>query len=195
MEIAKRGRPRSFDTNEALDSAMRVFWRHGYEGATVARLQESTGLTPPSLYSAFGSKEDLYRRCLDRYAEVHGFALDETVDARSAIRRFLHRAAGVFADPSHPPGCMISAASLTMKQELTAARREAAERRAATLRLVTGRLERARSDGELPHDADPETLARFVGAIVQGMSVQAIDGADEATLQAIADVAMHAWPT
>lgn len=189
-----RGRPRSFDTEAAVDAAMRLFWRHGYEGTSVAMLQDATGLTPPSIYGAFGSKEALYRRCLDRYAETEGFVLAESGDARSAFRQYLHTAARRFSRPDRPQGCMISSAALNLKPGIDPVHAETAGRRAATLASFTARLERARRDGELPADADPAALARFFGAVIQGMSVQATDGADQKTLRTIADSALAAWP-
>jgi AcrR family transcriptional regulator len=193
-QVRAPGRPRSFDPEIALDAAMRVFWTHGYEGASLIALQEATGLTPPSLYSAFGSKEQLYQRSLDRYVETVGFALSADGSAFDAVRQFLYRAADTFAGEENPPGCMISTASLTMKDGLGSVFEQTSLRRAGTLRVFRERFEKAAQDGEIARDSDTKTLARFYGAIVQGMSVQAIDGATSIELHRIADHALEAWP-
>jgi len=191
-----KGRPRSFDLDDVLTKAMHVFWRHGYEGASLARLQEATGLTPPSVYNAFGSKEGLYEACLDHYAGGPGarpVSALSGVPRRAGIRAFLVAAAHEFTRPGQPPGCMISTAALALSPDLDPVAGTAAARRAATLGLVADYLARAQAGGALSPDADPTTLARFFGAVIQGMSVQAHDGATVAELTALADVALAAW--
>lgn len=168
---------------------MLVFWRHGYEGASLGRLQEATGLTPPSIYNAFGSKEGLYQACLDHYATGAGakpLAELTSPPSKAGVRAFLVAAAREFTQPGRPPGCMISTAALNLGPNLASIADNAASRRAATLTLLTDYLRAAGAD-------DPATLARFFGAIIQGMSVQAGDGASEAELTALADVAVTAW--
>src|ERR1700733_10066888 len=104
------GRPREFDTERVLDAAMEVFWRHGYEGATVAELTEAMGINPPSLYAAFGSKEGLLKAALDRYAEKRAEFLREVLaapTAREVAERMLLRIADLHTDPANPPGCLL----------------------------------------------------------------------------------------
>ncbi|MFC4337779.1 TetR/AcrR family transcriptional regulator [Salininema proteolyticum] len=187
------GRPRKFDEAAVLDAAMKVFWRHGFDGTSMAELQKATGLNPPSLYGAFGSKEQLYRRVLDRYAEVYGFAPDPDLPPREAIERFLHRAAETFSSGEHPRGCMISTAALAVKDGEGSVCAETAMRRAATLRLIRRRLVEAQEGGGLC-GGDVDAIARYFGAMVQGMSVQAVDGAGEEELRTMADIAMRIWP-
>jgi AcrR family transcriptional regulator len=184
-----KGRPRSFELADVLDKAMTVFWRHGYEGASLGRLQAATGLTPPSIYNAFGSKEGLYEACLDHYRTGIGSrpagALTEP-PSKAALGAFLAAAAREFTRPGRPAGCMISTAALTLSPDLTSVEDATAAHRAATLSLIEDYLRRAGS-------TEPRTLARFFGAIIQGMSVQARDGATEEELAALADVALAAW--
>jgi AcrR family transcriptional regulator len=195
MEPQRRaGRPRSFDTGRALDAALEVFWRHGYEGTSIAALTGATGLNPPNLYGAFGDKATLYRRCLDRYVELEGLTLRPEGPAGDAVRDLLLRAAETFADERHPPGCMISTACLTTKSGHDDVRADVARRRAATIATVRDRLAVGIADGELRADADPDALARLVGAVIQGLSVQAIDGADAPTLRTVAEAAAAAIP-
>lgn len=187
--IAMKGRPRSFSQEDVLEKAMTVFWRHGYEGASLGRLQAATGLTPPSIYNAFGSKQGLYEACLDHYADSVGADHVATLTrppSRAGVRAFLLAAARDFTRTDRPGGCMISTAALNLAPELTPIAETTAARRAATMTVLADYLAEAGSSA-------PETLARFFGAIIQGMSVQARDGASEAELAAVADVALAAW--
>jgi AcrR family transcriptional regulator len=184
-----KGRPRSFELGDVLEKATKVFWRHGYEGASLGRLQSATGLTPPSIYNAFGSKEGLYQACLDHYAAgpgSHTVAELTEPPSKEGVRAFLTTAAREFTEPGRPAGCMISTAALNLSPELRSVEDATAARRAATMSLLEDYLTRA----DAPR---PRTLARFFGAIIQGMSVQARDGATEEELTALADVAITAW--
>jgi AcrR family transcriptional regulator len=177
---------------------MRLFWRHGYEGASIAGLTEAMGVTPPTLYAAFGSKEQLYREALAHHRASEGeasarVASDDTT-AYAALEKFLRESARLFTDPSKPAGCMISIGSLRCAPENEAAKEAAAALRARALEGFTARLERARKSGEIPAATDIDALARFYTAMVQGMSVQALDGAGRAALDAMVDIAMAAWP-
>jgi TetR/AcrR family transcriptional regulator, copper-responsive repressor len=184
-----KGRPRSFVVEDVLEKAMAVFWRHGYEGASLTKLQEATGLTPPSIYNAFGSKEGLYEACLNHYVgsvgASHAASLTRPA-SREGVHAFLVAAAREYTRPGRPSGCMISTASLSVSPELAAVEEATASRRAAMMAQLVEYLAEAGS-------TEPETMARFFGAIVQGMSVQARDGATEAELAALADVAIAAW--
>jgi TetR/AcrR family transcriptional regulator, copper-responsive repressor len=180
----------------ALDAAVDIFWRHGYEGASIADLTAAMGVTPPTLYAAFGSKEDLYREALARYLEraERGRGGADSGSAYELIENYLRAAADRFTDPGHPPGCMVSTASLYCAAENEAARSAAAAMRAVGFDAAVAACERAKSSGELPPATDAVALMRFYGAIVQGMSVQAVDGATAAELHAVVDLAMAAWP-
>lgn len=195
MRKASRGRPRSFDEDAVLDAAMRAFWEHGYEGTSVATLEAATGLKAPSLYGAFGSKAALYQSALERYASEHGAVLRPDGPAREAIAEFLLEAADRFSKGGLPPGCMISTAALGVGAAQHEVATRPARMRAQTLDGIEQRLRRAVDEGELPAETDVAALARLVGAVIQGMSVQAIDGAPRAELRALATIAMNAWPT
>ncbi|GAA4917471.1 TetR family transcriptional regulator [Stackebrandtia albiflava] len=192
-----RGRPKGFDQAEVLENAMRVFWEDGYEGASLTALQEATRLSPPSIYHSFGSKEGLYRACLDHYQGRHGSPVDAMraePPGPEGLRRLLSTAAAEYTSPDQPAGCMISTAALTVGPQHDAVAGQVAARRATSLGLVRDYLAQARRRGTLPESADPAALARYFGAIMQGMSVQARDGATREELEAIADIAMAAWP-
>jgi AcrR family transcriptional regulator len=193
-----RGRPRLLDRDAGLAAAARLFWQHGYEGTSIADLTAAMGVSPPSLYAAFGSKEELYRQAIDYTATREGKARNEALQgpmpAYEAIAFYLHDVARDFTDPSKPRGCMVSNAALQHARENEAIARAVADRRTATTALIVARFERAVRDGELPPDTDVAALAHFYAAVVQGMSAQACDGTCCATLQRMADIALSAWP-
>lgn len=190
------GRPREFDTDTALDLALHVFWRKGYEGASMADLTEAMGITKPSLYAAFGNKEDLFRKALDRYVDGPGGYFRsglEKATAREAVEHILYESVEAVTDPKNP-GCLAVQGALccgdaaeTIKQELMARRSKSED----DLRL---RFTRAVAEGDLPADADAGDLARYVSAILQGMAVQAAGGAPRGQLRKLADMAMRSWP-
>ncbi|WNG37889.1 TetR/AcrR family transcriptional regulator [Archangium violaceum] len=196
-ERRPRGRPRGFDSTRALEQALKVFWRLGYEGASITDLTEAMGITAPSLYAAFGSKAELYRQALELYrAEQGAFtarALDEEPTARAALDRSLRESAREFTSRKHPRGCMISTAVLTCAAENQPIAEHVAGLRADTLARLRDCIARGIAQGELPAGTNAEALARYFGAIIQGMSVQAQDGASEAELLALAEIAMRAW--
>ncbi|MCY1015752.1 TetR/AcrR family transcriptional regulator [Pyxidicoccus sp. MSG2] len=193
-----RGRPREFDATKALDRAMEVFWRLGYEGASIADLTEAMGITAPSLYAAFGSKAELYRQALVRYQADQGSftarALEEEPTARGAIERVLRESARNFPRRKQLAGCMITAAVLTCAPENRPIAEHVAGMRRATLARFEACIRQGAEQGELPAGTDAAALARYFGAVIQGMTVQAQDGANEAELLGIVEVAMRAWP-
>ncbi|MGW6567903.1 TetR/AcrR family transcriptional regulator [Streptomyces sp. NPDC054975] len=197
MTTGQRGRPRSFDRLTALEQATMAFWEHGYETTSVADLTRAMGISAPSLYAAFGDKKALFEEVVEAYAVSYGAyggrALAEEPTARGALGRMLREAAGLFTDPSHPRGClMISAATNCSNAEVEQALRE---RRARNLAAFEERIRRALDTGELPADTDAGTLARLYGAVLQGMSQQARDGATKEELEAVAEAAMRSWPS
>ncbi|MBC7932345.1 MAG: TetR/AcrR family transcriptional regulator [Rubrivivax sp.] len=193
----RRGRPRAFDTAEALDQAMQVFWEKGYEGASLADLTESMGVNRPSLYAAFGGKEELFRKVLDRYDEGPSSFVREALEepnARAVVQRLLHGAAEMHTDPRTPRGCLMVHGALSSGAGADSIRRELNARRAAAETVLRKRLVRAKADGDLPTDANPADLARYVMTIVRGMAVQATGGASRAELLRVVRMALRAWP-
>ena len=191
------GRPREFDVEDALGAALDVFWRKGFEGASLADLTEAMGITRPSLYATYGNKEELFRKALDRYQDTcMGFAcvaLDAST-AREVAERILYGHADAQSDLIHPPGCLGTSAALACSETAEPIRQELIARRQAAEDRLRGRLERARDEGDLPADADPADLARYVMTVARGMAVQAASGADRASLYRIVATAMRAWP-
>jgi AcrR family transcriptional regulator len=181
-----------------LDVAARLFWEHGYEGTSIADLTEAMGIPPPSLYATFGTKEDLYRQALDHISERESKqwleALRGNMPAYDAIAFYLHDAAARFTDPGRPRGCIISTAVLQHAEKSESVAQTVAARRELALQTIKARFDRAVAEGELATETDTDALARFYGAVVQGMSAQSCDGASRETLKQLADIALSAWP-
>jgi AcrR family transcriptional regulator len=190
------GRPREFDTAKALDEAMEVFWRHGYEGATIAELTDAMKINPPSLYAAFGSKEGLLKAALDRYSEKREEFMREVLDMPTAwdvVERMLLRIADTQTDPDNPPGCLLVAGGLACGAGAENVPFELASRRARTENQLRERFVRAKEEGDLAPDADPAALARYLSAVIAGMGVLASSGASRDDLRQIALVSLRAF--
>lgn len=188
-----RGRPRAFSRDKALSAAAQTFWRLGYEGASIVDLTAAMGITAQSLYAAFGSKAALYEEALDAYQTSIGAytarALAEESTAIGACVRVLIESALEFTRSDQPKGCMISTATLACAEEHRPLALKVAALRSATLAAFEARLDRGIAEGDLDPDSDIGALARFMGAIIQGMSVQAQDGASQSDLMRIAQIA------
>lgn len=194
---SSRGRPRAFDAEKALDRAVHVFWRKGYEGASLSDLTRAMGISRPSLYAAFGDKEALFRKALDRYADGPGAYVREALaapTARAVVERLLFGAADSQGDSRHPRGCLMVQGALACGEEAQRVKKELMSRRASGVADLRKRLERARSAGDLPGTASPGDLARYVVTVMHGMAVQAAGGANRAELRKVAKTALRAWP-
>jgi AcrR family transcriptional regulator len=191
------GRHRAFDVDEALEAALGVFWRKGYEGASYADLTAATGVERPALYAAFGNKEALFRRALDRYYARHldyvPAALAEPT-AYDMARHLLLGAADLGTRYPEHLGCLGVSGALACSDESEPIRQMLVEARAAGETDVRARLERARAEGDLPADADCATLSAYLMAVMHGMAVQAKAGFARETLMAVAEQALTAWP-
>ena len=189
------GRPRAFDEDKALDRAMKIFWRKGYEGASIADLTAAMGINSPSLYGAFGSKEGLFTAVLKRYDATRGKMLTEIVEAPTAgeaATRFLHGVADQATDPLHPPGCLLVQAGLSCSDKTVP--RQLARHRAGSELALRERFKCAKAHGDLPKYVDAVTLARYVMTVANGICVQASAGASRKELRKVADMALMSWP-
>lgn len=192
------GRPRTFDVDQALDRALRVFWRKGYEGTSLPDLTKAMGINRPSLYAAFGNKEALFRKAIDRYLEGPSCHVRESLaapTARTAVEQLLERSIELVTDTRNPRGCFLVQGALACGDTASALRRELSKRRAASETALRERFERAQAEGDLPATANGAELAKFIAVLLQGMSVQAASGATRDELRQVANIAMRAWPT
>ncbi|MEV0635069.1 TetR/AcrR family transcriptional regulator [Streptomyces sp. NPDC050619] len=191
-----RGRPRSFDRETALEKALLAFWQHGYEATSVSDLTRVMDIGAPSLYAAFGDKRSLFEEVVREYDAKYGSfgdrALAEEPTARAAVERTLREAAVEYTDPAHPYGCLVVHAAINC----TSAEVEESlrERRNATVAAFERRIRADVAAGLLPPGTDAAALARHTGAMIQGMSQQARDGASQGELEALAEIAMAIWP-
>lgn len=194
----RAGRPRAFDRDQALNLALELFWRHGFEGTSTAQLTAAMGISPPSLYAAFGSKEALFREAVAAYGQRYGGFLNDTMaaagPARAAVEQMLVRAARQFANAEHPLGCMVAGGELQASPANASLAAEISALRQAAQQAIRSRLEGARKAGELAADTDTAALAAFYAMVIQGMAVQARDGAKPARLKRLAELAMQSWP-
>jgi AcrR family transcriptional regulator len=194
---AHLGRPRAFDPDTALEAALRVFWKKGYEGTALSDLTAAMGINRPSIYATFGNKEALFRKALDRYSErmtnFTAAALKEPT-ARAVAERLMVGTADLLSCPENPKGCLMVQGALACGEEADPIRKELIARRATGEAALRERFERAKVAGDLPAEADPRDLARYVMAVMHGMSVQAAGGANRADLQGVIDLSMRAWP-
>ncbi len=191
------GRPLSFDRDAALRQAMLLFWRHGYEGTSLNALTTALGVTPPSIYAAFGDKKRLFRDAVRLYSAggaASATIIDGAATARAAAEGLLGAAAHGFTGPDTPPGCLMASAAISGSAKSADVQAELAQLRGDVEQHLRRRIAASVVDGELPATADAAALAGLVMAVIQGMSTLARDGATRDHLLAIAGVAMAAWP-
>jgi AcrR family transcriptional regulator len=198
--MARRGRPRSFDREDALRRAMEVFWALGYEGATLTGLQEAMGgITAPSFYAAFGSKEDLFREAVELYSKTLGVpmmkALAEEPTARASLEALLQAAVEAFCRPGKPRGCLLVLGAINSMPANKSVRDHLRGLRARRQKVIQERLQRGVAEGELPSGLDLGALASFYTTVVDGLAIQARDGASRKTLTYAVRCAMAAWDT
>lgn len=192
-----KGRPREFDIEHALDAALLLFWRHGYEGTSLAALTRAMRINTPSLYAAFGGKEELFRKAVERYLQRPASYLPNALKerrVRRAIETLFRGAIEMVSHPNHPDGCLLVQGALASGPDSERIRRELARRRSDAEAAIRRRLEAAIDAGELPQQANAAKLARYIVTVLWGMSVQASGGATRAELKSVAAMAMKSWP-
>jgi AcrR family transcriptional regulator len=191
------GRRREFDVEKALDAALCVFWRKGYEGASYADLTEAAGVERPALYSAFGNKEELFRKALVRYYERYLDYVPVALKLPTScevVAHLLYSAVDLNTRFAEHPGCLGINGVLAGSDEAEPVRQALIEARAAPEEQLRERLEQARAEGDLPETAKPDALAAFVLAVIHGIAVQAKAGFSRDKLRAVAEQALATWP-
>lgn len=197
-EGRKRGRPLSFNREKALEQAMLKFWQYGYEATSVQDLVAAMGITAPSLYTAFGDKERLFMEAVQYYQQKNACRIDEIFanapTAKIAVELYLHESTLKLVQPSTPHGCMLVTAATNCSPQSTHVQDALAQRRLDLKNKIKVRLARGRNDGDIAATQNLEQVASFYSTIIQGMTIQARDGASYEELQAISQMAMAAWP-
>jgi AcrR family transcriptional regulator len=190
------GRPRAFDPDTALKAALRVFWTKGYEGTALSDLTAAMGINRPSIYATFGNKEALFRKALDRYsAKMTGFTAEALKEptARAVAERLMEGTADLLSRPGNPKGCLMVQGALACGDEADPIRKELIARRATGEAALRERFARAKAEGDLPASTDAGDLARYVMAVMHGMSVQSAGGATREELYGVIDFSLRGW--
>jgi AcrR family transcriptional regulator len=194
----KPGRPLSFDRELALEQAMLVFWQYGYDTTSLNDLTSAMGITPPSLYGAFGDKEKLFLEAVQRYTERHedkiSRCLEEAPTAREAVQNLMEIVAIEHTCPQHPPGCMMETVVTNCTAASSHLQTTMAEMKERKKARFTARIQRGIDQGELAPGANAETLSDFYITVLNGMTSLARDKASCGQLQSVVTMAMNAWP-
>ncbi len=188
------GRPRAFDREAALQIAVKLFCKHGYEGVSIADLTHAMNISPPSLYAAFGGKEALYREALACYqARPDLPQITSSGPISERVRQLLRDTVRCATDASYPAGCMVTAGMLNCGAEYEALAETLTELRNGRCKEFEDQLKQAVARGELSGDADLPAISRYIAALIQGIAIQAKDGATQTELYALVDIAMQCW--
>jgi AcrR family transcriptional regulator len=190
----KTGRPIGFDKDAALEAAMLLFWERGYEGTSMADLTQAMGLSPSSIYAAFGGKHALFQLAVKRYMDIRAQyavkALEEPV-LEDFLRALFDNTVAFLTTPGHPPACMTLAGAVGCSVEATAARDLMTEIRKKNQAAIKERLLKARRSGELPREVNVDDYSRYLSAIIAGLSIQAANGSTRAELKRVAEMALR----
>jgi len=196
--MARTGRPRGFDRDEAITHAMHLFWEHGFEGVSLERLRRAMGeISSASFYAAFGSKEALYRKALDKYLLTHGTVVsalrDESLSPRERLERSLRQSAAMQTATSHPTGCMVALSATIGPESAASVQSVTAAERAANRDAIRACVQAAIDDGTLRAKTDAAGLAALFEGLLVGLSIQARDGVSAEDLNAAVTQALNAW--
>ncbi|TLP58373.1 TetR/AcrR family transcriptional regulator [Parasedimentitalea maritima] len=190
------GRPKSFDVDDVLEKALRLFWERGYEATSISDLERVMGLRPPSIYAAFGNKETLFKTCADRYVERYsGYvveALTKEPTAAEAVMRLLSDTVDAYVHDTQPRGCLVVSGAIHCPDMDEGPRLVLEQYRKATEAAITTRIVRGQEEGDVPKDVSAPMAAKLVATVMQGFSTQARDGAGNEDLHRVAKLAVEA---
>ena len=194
----RMGRPRGFDEDAALEAAMQVFWEKSYEGATIADLTEAMGINPSSMYAAFGDKESIFRRVMERYRADRMTYIRQALaqpSLRQVVAGLIHGTAEFLSRPDNPRGCLSIQGALACGTDAEQVKLAMIDWRKNGEAALKNRLQQAQSEGELPAQIHPAHFARYLSSLMAGLSVQAANGATRADLRRVAEIALRCIET
>lgn len=191
----RRGRPRDFDREAALESAMETFWRLGYESASLTDLKAAMGINSPSLYAAFGNKETLFAEAVTFYLNKYGTYRERELTAAATAREgiaalFEQTLAQFYTSPSHN-GCLVVLAALCGSQDSLPVQRILNQERRRTAALFAHRLQRGQQEGDISQAANVQILAEYFTTVLFGLTIQVRDGVTYDTLRQVVNMAMQ----
>jgi AcrR family transcriptional regulator len=195
--LKKRGRPPAFNHEEALEKAMQTFWKYGYEGTSMATLIEAMDMNKPSIYAAFGNKEALFSKALDKYVAGPSAFLQEAIAEPTSYRAtkvFLTKAVELLTQHQNPRGCLVVQGALSCGPEAEMIQKKLISYRVSIEESFKKRFDLAKANADLPIDTNTSALAKYVATIHQGISVQASSGATKDELMGVVDMVMQSWP-
>ncbi len=190
----RMGRPRGFDTDAALDAAMRVFWQKGYEGATLKNLTDAMRINRSSMWAAFGNKEELFKKAFERYVNTYqGFIREafEKPTVREVIESSLRTTVDFLSTPGNPKGCLSLNAALAVGDEAESVKQWLLQGKKHRELIARKRFEQGKKSGELSPETDSVALARYLGTLLQGLCIQGVGGATKAELTKVVDIALR----
>lgn len=198
MMMARTGRPRGFDRDEAMTQAMHLFWKHGFEGTSLEQLRQAMGgISSASFYSAFGSKEALYRSALAEYLRTHGQVMaalhDKAMAPRDRLETALRRSAAMQTASDHPTGCMVVLSATICSEDAGPAMAATAAERAANRQAISAGIVAGVADGSLRPDTDVAGLSGLFEGLLLGLSIQARDGIAASAIDAAISQALKVW--
>lgn len=196
--MAKMGRPRTFDRDEAINQAMLLFWEYGYESTSLSLLKAGMGgISAPSFYAAFGSKEALFKevviRYIDTYGQVRMSLWDQTLSPKEAIELTLRRSAKMQTECSHPPGCLLVLSASVCSPEHDHIQKLLADARGQVRQGFAACIQRAIDNGELASEKDPAVMAAMFDSFLSGFSTLARDGVPLSVLESSITQLMKVW--
>jgi AcrR family transcriptional regulator len=192
-----KGRPREFDIDLALDTALQLFWQHGYEGVSIAMLAEAMKIKIPSLYAAFGNKESLFLKAVERYADHAGHIYHESFKrktAREVVEAILLGEVELVTQTDKPNGCMMVQGALVASPESENICRIMAEMRATAEKWMADRFRQAQKEGDLAQSVDADALACYIMTVNSGLAIQARSGVSKKQLLRAVELALRCWP-
>lgn len=192
-----RGRPKCFNEQQALEKAMLMFWQYGYEATSISDLTKALGITAPSLYSTFGDKADLFEKCLDFYIEHEACAIDQIFmqakTSKIAIELYFRENLNRLVQANKPKGCMLVVATMNCSDSNQSIQKQLLLKRNQSKEKIYARLKQGQIQGEIPETVDLKVMTDFYVTLLQGMTIQARDGADQKQLAGVVDMAMKTW--